>query len=112
MGRVVGIDLGTTNSAVAFLDRGQASIILNSRGNRLTPSIIAFSKNKSEILVGESAKNQAIVNSERTVIGIKRKMGSKDTIRIDNKEYLPQTISSFLLSKLRDDSENFRRRSL
>ena len=106
MGRVIGIDLGTTNSAVAFLDRGQSIIIQNSLGNRVTPSVVAFTK-KGEIIAGEAAKNQAVINSERTVIGIKRKMGSKEPIVIDGKEYLPQVISSYLLSKLKEDAEKF-----
>lgn len=106
MGRVIGIDLGTTNSAVAYLDRGQSIVIQNSLGSRVTPSIVAFSK-KGEIIAGEAAKNQAVINSERTVIGIKRKMGSNEPIIIDGKEYLPQVVSSYLLSKLKDDSEKF-----
>jgi len=106
MGKVIGIDLGTTNSAVAYLDHGQAVIIQNARGHRVTPSIVAFDKN-GDVIVGEAAKNQAVINSERTIIGIKRNMGSKETIFIDNKKYLPQTISSYLLSKLKEDAESF-----
>ena len=83
MGKVIGIDLGTTNSAVAYLDHGQAVIIQNARGHRVTPSIVAFDKN-GDVIVGEAAKNQAIINSERTIIGIKRNMGSKKAILIDN----------------------------
>lgn len=106
MGRVIGIDLGTTNSVVAYMERNQFVIIPNSRGNRVTPSIVAFTK-KGEILVGEAAKNQAVINSDRTVIGIKRKMGSNETIVIDGKEYMPQVISGFLLRKLKEDSEKY-----
>lgn len=106
MGRAIGIDLGTTNSVVAYMDKSQFVIIPNSRGNRVTPSIVAFTK-KGEILIGEAAKNQAVINSERTIIGIKRKMGSKEPIIIDGKEYLPQVISGFLLKKLKEDSEKY-----
>ncbi|MBN2545416.1 MAG: molecular chaperone DnaK [Spirochaetes bacterium] len=106
MGRVIGIDLGTTNSACAFMDKSQFVIIPNARGNRVTPSIVAFSK-KGEVLTGEAAKNQAIINSDRTIIGIKRKMGSTDAIRIDGKDYLPQVISAFLLRKLKEDCEKY-----
>lgn len=106
MGKVVGIDLGTTNSAVAYLDHGQAVIIQNSRGHRITPSIVAFDKN-GDVIVGEAAKNQAVINSDRTVIGIKRNMGSKEPIIIDNKKYLPQTISSYILLKLKEDAEKY-----
>jgi len=106
MGRVIGIDLGTTNSAAAYLERGQAVIIPNSRGNRITPSIVGFSK-KNEALVGEAAKNQAIINSEKTVIGIKRKMGEDFSILISGKEYSPQMISGFILRKIKEDSEKY-----
>ena len=106
MGKVIGIDLGTTNSAIAYLDHGQALIIQNSRGHRVTPSVIAFDKN-GNVIVGEAAKNQAVINSERTITGIKRNMGSKKTILIDEKKYLPQTISSYLLSKLKEDAEKY-----
>lgn len=106
MPNVVGIDLGTTNSVMSYLENGQQVIILNSMGNRVTPSIVAFSKN-GEVIVGEAAKNQAVINSERTVIGIKRKMGSKEAVEIDGKGHLPQMISSYLLSKLKKDAEEY-----
>jgi len=106
MGRVIGIDLGTTNSVVAFMEKSQFVIIPNARGNRVTPSVVAFSK-KGEVLIGEAAKNQAVINSERTISCIKRKMGSTESIRIDGKDYLPQVISAFLLRKLKEDSEKY-----
>ncbi len=106
MGRVIGIDLGTTNSAMAYLDKAQAVIIPNSRGNRVTPSVVAFSQ-KNEIIVGEAAKNQAVINFDRTITGIKRKMGDDKPLIINAREYLPQVISSYLLSKLKDDAETY-----
>jgi len=106
MGRVIGIDLGTTNSAVAYINKSQVEIIPNSFGNRVTPSIVAFTS-KGEIIAGETAKNQAIINSEKTIIGIKRKMGSNKSILIGGKEYLPQVISAYLLAKLKEDAQKY-----
>lgn len=106
MGKVIGVDLGTTNSAIAYLDKGHVDIVPNARGNRVTPSVIAFNK-KGEIIVGEAAKNQAVINASRTITGFKRKMGSDTGSIIDDKEYLPQVISSFLLAKLKEDAEKF-----
>ena len=101
---VVGIDLGTTNSEVATVKNGKPEVIQNAEGSRLTPSVVAFSKT-GEILIGEPAKRQAILNAERTVRSIKRHMGSNYKVKIDNKEYTPQEISAFVLRKLRKDAE-------
>ncbi len=101
---VVGIDLGTTNSEVAVVRDGKPEVIPNAEGNRLTPSVVAFTKT-GEVLVGEPAKRQAILNAERTVRSIKRHMGSDYKVKIDNKEYTPQEISAFVLRKLRKDAE-------
>ncbi len=101
---VVGIDLGTTNSEVAVVKDGKPEVIQNAEGNRLTPSVVAFTKS-GEILVGEPAKRQAILNAERTVRSIKRHMGSDYKVKIDNKEYTPQEISAFVLRKLKKDAE-------
>ncbi len=101
---VVGIDLGTTNSEIAVVRNGKPEVIQNAEGARLTPSVVAFSKT-GEILVGEPAKRQAILNAERTVRSIKRHMGSNYKVKIDNKEYTPQEISAFVLRKLKKDAE-------
>ncbi len=101
---VIGIDLGTTNSEVAVVKEGKPEVIQNAEGNRLTPSVVAFTKT-GEILVGEPAKRQAILNAQRTVRSIKRHMGSDYKVKIDNKEYTPQEISAFVLRKLRKDAE-------
>ncbi len=101
---VVGIDLGTTNSEVATNKNGKPEVIQNVEGNRLTPSVVAFTKT-GEILVGEPAKRQAILNAERTVRSIKRHMGSDYKVKIDNKEYTAQEISAFVLRKLKKDAE-------
>ncbi len=101
---VIGIDLGTTNSEVAVIKDGKPEVIQNAEGNRLTPSVVAFTKS-GEILVGEPAKRQAILNAERTVRSIKRHMGSDYKVKIDNKEYTPQEISAFILRKLKKDAE-------
>lgn len=106
MGKVIGIDLGTTNSCVACMEGGEAVVIPNSEGNRTTPSVVAFSKT-DERLVGQVAKRQAVTNAERTIQSIKREMGSKHTVRIDNKEYTPQEISAMILQKLKDDAESY-----
>ncbi len=106
MARVVGIDLGTTNSAIAAFRGSSAEIIVNSEGKRTTPSIVAFTKN-GELLVGEPAKRQMVLNSERTIKSIKRKMGSNYTVNIDGKSYTPPQISAFVLQKLKKDAEAY-----
>src|SRR5438132_8022458 len=98
MPKVVGIDLGTTNSVVAVMEGGEPTVIPNSEGSRLTPSVVGFTKS-GERLVGSSAKRQAIVNPERTVISIKREMGSNKKIKIDDKSYSPEEISAMILQK-------------
>ncbi len=106
MGKVIGIDLGTTNSCVAVLEGGEPTIIPNAEGNRTTPSIVAFAKN-GERLVGETAKRQAITNPDRTVASIKREMGTDHNVAIDGKDYTPQDISAFILMKLKADAESY-----
>lgn len=104
---VVGIDLGTTNSVIAWMKPdGSIEVIPNAEGGRLTPSIVAFTKT-GEILVGEPAKRQMILNAERTIKSIKRKMGSDYRVRIDDKEYTPQQISAFILMKMKKDAEQY-----
>jgi len=106
MAKVIGIDLGTTNSCMAVLEGGEPTVIPNAEGGRVTPSVVAFSKT-GEVLVGEVAKRQAIVNPEHTIRSIKRKMGSKEKIKIENKEYTPEQISAFILQKLKRDAEAY-----
>ncbi len=106
MGRAVGIDLGTTNSCVSVLEGGEAQVIANSEGSRTTPSIVAFAKN-GEVLVGQSAKNQAVTNVDRTIRSVKRHMGSDWTVEIDGKKYTPQEISARTLQKLKRDAESY-----
>ena len=107
MARVVGIDLGTTNSVVSTVEGGEPVVIPNAEGSRTTPSVVAFSK-QGEVLVGEIAKRQAITNPDRTVRSVKRHMGSKDwKFSADGKDYLPQQISSFILQKLKRDAESY-----
>ena len=106
MGKVIGIDLGTTNSCVAVLENDQPVVITNAEGSRTTPSVVAFSKN-GERLVGDLARRQAAVNVERTVFSIKREMGSGSRTKIDGKNYSPQEISSMILRKLKKDAENY-----
>ncbi len=106
MGRVVGIDLGTTNSCVAILERGEPVVIANSEGSRTTPSIVAFN-DAGEKLVGQIAKRQAVTNPERTILRIKRKIGTDYKVTIDDKEYTPQELSAKILSKIKTDAENF-----
>ena len=105
MGKIIGIDLGTTNSCVAVMEGGQPTIIINAEGSRTTPSVVAFTKN-GERLVGDTAKRQAVTNADRTVASIKRDMGSDRTVKIDGKKYSPQEISSMILQKLKKDAEN------
>ena len=106
MGKIIGIDLGTTNSCVAVMEGGSAVVIPNSEGARTTPSVVAFSKN-GERLVGQVAKRQAVTNPEKTVISIKRHMGSDYKVDIDGKSYTPQEISAMILQKLKSDAEAY-----
>ena len=106
MGKVIGIDLGTTNSGVAVLEGGDPVVITNSEGARTTPSVVSFSKN-GERLVGETAKRQAVTNPERTIASIKRHMGESYTVTIDGKNYTPQDISAMILAKLKTDAEAY-----
>jgi molecular chaperone DnaK len=105
-GKVIGIDLGTTNSCVAVKEGDNITVIPNAEGNRTTPSVVAFTK-EGERLVGQLAKRQAIVNTDRTVISIKRKMGTEHKVRIDDKGYSPQEISAMILQKLKRDAEEY-----
>ncbi|MDG6223898.1 MAG: molecular chaperone DnaK [Candidatus Thermoplasmatota archaeon] len=104
MGKVIGIDLGTTNSVVAIMEGGQPTVILNREGSRLTPSVVGITK-KGERLVGELAKRQAVANPDNTVASIKRDMGSKKKVKIGGQNYTPQEISAFILQKLKEDAE-------
>ncbi len=106
MGKVIGIDLGTTNSCVAVLEGGEPVVIPNSEGNRTTPSVVAFAKD-GERIVGEPAKRQAVTNSERTIMSIKRLMGSEHKDVIDDKNYTPEEISAMILQKLKADAESY-----
>jgi molecular chaperone DnaK len=106
MGKTVGIDLGTTNSVVAVMEGGEPVVIPNAEGSRLTPSVVAFTKT-GERLVGAAAKRQAIINPDRTIVSIKRKMGTRERIRIDDKEYTPEEISAMILQKLKADAEAY-----
>lgn len=106
MGKIIGIDLGTTNSCVAVLEGGEPVVIANAEGNRTTPSVVAFTKD-GERLVGQVAKRQAVVNADRTVLSIKREMGTNFTVSIDGKSYSPQEISAITLSKLKADAEAY-----
>ena len=106
MGRAVGIDLGTTNSCVSVLEGGEAQVIANAEGSRTTPSVVAFAKN-GEVLVGQSAKNQAVTNVDRTIRSVKRHMGTDWNIEIDDKKYTPQEISARTLMKLKRDAESY-----
>lgn len=106
MGKIIGIDLGTTNSCVAVMEGGEAVVIANAEGARTTPSVVAFSKT-GERMVGQVAKRQAITNPDRTVSSIKREMGSAYTVDIDGKKYTPQEISAIILSKLKADAEAY-----
>lgn len=106
MAKIVGIDLGTTNSVVAVMEGGKPAVIANAEGNRTTPSVVGFSKT-GERLVGELAKRQAVSNPEKTVISIKRHMGTDYRVNIDDKKYSPEEISSMILKKLKDDAEKY-----
>ena len=106
MGKIIGIDLGTTNSCVAVMEGGQPTVITNTEGARTTPSVVAFTKT-GERLVGEPAKRQAVTNAERTISSIKREMGSDFRVTIDDKKYSPQEISAMTLQKLKADAEGY-----
>src|SRR5574344_1280973 len=106
MSKVIGIDLGTTNSCVAVMEGGEAVVIANAEGNRTTPSVVAFSKT-GERMVGQVAKRQAITNPDRTIASIKREMGTDHKVNIDGKAYTPQEISAMILQKLKSDAEAY-----
>ena len=106
MGKIIGIDLGTTNSCVAVMEGGEAVVIANAEGGRTTPSVVAFSKT-GERMVGQVAKRQAITNPDRTISSIKREMGTAYTVAIDDKKYTPQEISAIILQKLKADAEAY-----
>ena len=106
MGKIIGIDLGTTNSCVSVIEGGKPSVISNNDGMRTTPSIVAFTKN-GDTLVGQAAKRQAVTNSERTIISVKREMGTEWTTDIDGEKYSPQEISAFILQKMKADAEEY-----
>ncbi len=106
MAKIIGIDLGTTNSCVAVMEGGNANVITNSEGARTTPSVVAFQKD-GERIVGQVAKRQAVTNADRTIMSIKRKMGTAEKVEIDSKAYTPQEISAMILSKLKSDAEAY-----
>ena len=106
MAKIIGIDLGTTNSCVAVMEGGNANVITNSEGARTTPSVVAFQKD-GERIVGQVAKRQAVTNADRTIMSIKRKMGTADKVTIDDKGYTPQEISAMILTKLKQDAESY-----
>ncbi|MEG0115084.1 MAG: Hsp70 family protein, partial [Hydrogenoanaerobacterium sp.] len=106
MGKIIGIDLGTTNSCVAVMEGGEAVVIANAEGARTTPSVVAFSKT-GERMVGQVAKRQGVTNHERTVSSIKRQMGTDFKVNIDGKNYTPQEISAMILQKLKGDAEAY-----
>ena len=106
MGKIIGIDLGTTNSCVAVYEGGEPIVITNPEGARTTPSVVAFTKT-GERLVGQVAKRQAVTNPDKTVISIKRDMGTDRRVTIDGKQYTPQEISAMILQKLKADAEAY-----
>ena len=106
MSKIIGIDLGTTNSCVAVMEGGSPTIISNAEGFRTTPSVVAFSKN-GEKLIGDTAKRQSVTNTDRTISSIKRHMGTNYTVKIDNKNLSPEEISAMILTKLKKDAENY-----
>lgn len=106
MGKIIGIDLGTTNSCVAVMEGGNPNVITNSEGARTTPSVVAFQKD-GERIVGQVAKRQAVTNADRTIMSIKRKMGTTEKVTIDGKAYTPQEISAMILTKLKQDAEAY-----
>ena len=106
MGKIIGIDLGTTNSCVAVMEGGEPVVIANSEGARTTPSVVSFQAN-GERLVGQVAKRQAITNPDKTIISIKREMGTNHKTNIDGKDYSPQEISAMILQKIKADAEAY-----
>ncbi|MBE5788162.1 MAG: molecular chaperone DnaK [Clostridiales bacterium] len=106
MSKIIGIDLGTTNSCVAVMEGGQPTVIANAEGSRTTPSVVAFTKD-GERLIGQVAKRQAVTNPDRTVISIKREMGTTYKVKIDGKDYTPQDISAMILSKMKETAESY-----
>ncbi|MDR0929943.1 MAG: Hsp70 family protein, partial [Oscillospiraceae bacterium] len=106
MAKVIGIDLGTTNSCAAYMENGEAVILPNAQGGRTTPSVVAFTKT-GERIVGDAAKRQAVMNAERTIASIKRDMGGERRIKVDGKKYTPQEISAFILQKIKQDAEAY-----
>ena len=106
MSKIIGIDLGTTNSCVAVMEGGKPTVIANAEGARTTPSVVAFTKT-GERLVGEPAKRQAVTNAEKTISSIKRDMGTSNGRTIDDKKYSPQQISAMILQKLKADAESY-----
>ena len=106
MSKIIGIDLGTTNSCVAVMEGGKPTVIANAEGARTTPSVVAFTKT-GERLIGEPAKRQAVTNAERTISSIKRDMGTDHGRTIDGKKYSPQQISAMILQKLKADAESY-----
>ena len=109
MGKIIGIDLGTTNSCVAVMEGGKPTVITNAEGMRTTPSVVAFTKT-GERVIGEPAKRQAVTNAEKTIASIKRHMGTDYKVQIDGKAYSPQEISAMILQKLKSDAEKLLRR--
>ncbi|MGE5422966.1 MAG: Hsp70 family protein, partial [Ignavibacteriales bacterium] len=106
MAKVVGIDLGTTNSCIAFMDGQDITVIPNTEGERITPSVVGFSKT-GERLVGRVAKRQAVTNPDRTIASIKRHMGTNFRVKVDDKDYSPQEISAMILQKMKADAEAY-----
>ncbi len=106
MAKIIGIDLGTTNSCVSVMEGGEPVVIPNAEGSRTTPSVVSFQAN-GERLIGQVAKRQAITNPEKTIISIKRYMGTDHKVNIDNTEYTPQQISAMVLQKLKADAEAY-----
>ena len=107
MSKIIGIDLGTTNSCVAAIENGEAVVIANAEGARTTPSVVAFAKEGGERMVGVTAKRQAVTNHERTMISVKRHMGTDWKTKVDDSEYTPQEVSAFILQKLKADAEAY-----
>ena len=106
MGKIIGIDLGTTNSCVAVMEGGEPTVIANAEGARTTPSVVSFQAN-GERLVGQVAKRQSITNPDKTIISIKRHMGTGYKVDIDGKNYSPQEISAMVLQKIKADAEAY-----
>ena len=106
MGKIIGIDLGTTNSCVAVMEGGKPTVITNAEGSRTTPSVVAFTKN-GDRLIGDAAKRQAVTNAEHTISSIKRHMGTDFRVNVNGKGYTPQEISAMILMKLKTDAESY-----